>query len=61
MPKLKNFRERCRNRPFSRDRVKILELTIRDNHRPEKAIGEKTIDTKIMVLEMTLEKEAEGE
>ena len=37
-----------------------MNLTIEDNHRTDETIGEETIDAEIMVLEVTVEMEAEA-
>ena len=41
--------------------TKTLDQTIGDNHRRDKTIGEKTIDTKIMEPEVIVQLEAEIE
>ena len=53
-----------RNRSYSRDKDKMLDLTIGDNHKTDvynmdMTVAEEVIDTKIMTIEMTVEIEGD--
>ena len=55
-----NFGNRNRNKSFSRDKDKTLDLTIGGNHKAnaqnvDMTVGEEDIEIKIMIIEMTVE------
>ena len=59
-----NFGSRDRNRSFSRDKNKILDLATGDNHKIEAynmdmTVGKEIIDIRIIIIEMTVEIEGE--
>ena len=55
-----NFGDGYRNRSYSRDKDKFLDLTVGDNHKTDiynvdMKVGEEAIDPKVMIIEMTAE------